>query len=112
MKAFKTFVGGILAGISIAIGGTVFLSLSGRDDADAICEGLKRVLNGDNRMLYEYEASVISADSVWKGITYTSSIPRKPVPSWVTEVVIFVAWPEVTSPGDSSDSARDDMIPY
>ena len=28
MKAFKTFVGGILAGISIAIGGTVFLSLS------------------------------------------------------------------------------------
>ena len=28
MKALKTFVGGILAGISIAVGGTVFLSLS------------------------------------------------------------------------------------
>jgi formate/nitrite transporter FocA (FNT family) len=30
MKALKTFVGGILAGISIAIGGTVFLSLDNK----------------------------------------------------------------------------------
>ena len=30
MKWFKTFVGGILAGISIAIGGTVFLSLDNK----------------------------------------------------------------------------------
>ena len=27
MKAFRTFIGGVLAGVSIAIGGTVFLSL-------------------------------------------------------------------------------------
>ena len=30
MKALKTFIGGILAGISIAIGGTVFLSLDNK----------------------------------------------------------------------------------
>ena len=30
MKALKTFIGGILAGISIAIGGTVFLSLDSK----------------------------------------------------------------------------------
>ena len=30
MKALKTFVGGVLAGISIAIGGTVFLSLDNK----------------------------------------------------------------------------------
>ena len=45
----------------------VFLSLEGRSDHDTICEGLKRVLNGTGRMLYEYEASVISADSAWAG---------------------------------------------
>ena len=30
MKALKTFIGGILAGICIAIGGTVFLSLDNK----------------------------------------------------------------------------------
>ena len=30
MRWFRTFIGGILAGISIAIGGTVFLSLENK----------------------------------------------------------------------------------
>ena len=39
MKWLKTFVGGILAGISIAIGGTVFLSLDNKvlGASDSIC---------------------------------------------------------------------------
>ena len=34
MRWFRTFIGGILAGISIAIGGTVFLSLENKPAAD------------------------------------------------------------------------------